>query len=396
MRPVDSKHPVTLGYRQKMRSRPTYVHRGIDYGCPVGTPVKATKRGKVVHAGRGGMGTAFGIHVVLLVDGIYVIYAHLSSESVRVGQIIETGQQLGKSGATGNVTGPHLHYGEFTTFHYQRDRTPKFIDYQPTKTAPAKPVEKWADGLLWNLAASDSVRGKATWDRRVDDIIRALKHYNRTILHLVEAETEGLQGRTFKAALSKAGWDVAAAGDQRMVAAKKACDIGATKVIELDDRGPANDDKQIVLAEIWTPGVSNALAIECGHFEYRTGPAFDKTRGRQAKQTRTDTLAWADGQDIPASRVIFGNDENARVGTNNAFGTTFPSLRSRSDVTYGNAKYSTICGWDGMPDKPAVAYDPDKVRVHKSRPMVGGSTSLTFVDDKISDHCPIPYTIGKI
>lgn len=398
MRPVDSKHPVTLGYRQKMRSRPTYIHRGIDYGCPVGTPVRATKGGKVVHAGRGGMGPAFGIHVVLLVDGIYVIYAHLSSESVRVGQAITAGQQLGKSGATGNVTGPHLHYGEFVTFSYLRDRTPRFVDWQPSKpatTTPAKVHEKWTDGLLWNLAASDNVHGKTTWDTRAPKIIKALRHYDRTILQLVEAETSGKQGREFEKRLNDAGWKIAVADNQRMIAVEHACRVGHTKVITLDDRGPANDDKQIVMAEIWTPGATNALAVEAGHFEYREGPAYDRTRTAQAKQTRAETLAWAGRNNIPASRVIFGNDENARVGTNAAFGTSFPSLRSRSDVTYGNAKYSTICGWDGKADKPSKPYDPDKVRVHKDRAIIGGSTSLTFVDDLLSDHCPIPYTLAK-
>jgi hypothetical protein len=127
VRPVDAKYPITLGYRQKARFDPNYIHRGIDYGCPSGTAVRASTRGTVVHAGRGGMGTAFGIHVVLKTSGIWHIYAHLSSESVSVGQVVNAGQQVGKSGATGNITGPHLHYGEFTRYHYQADRKPAFL-----------------------------------------------------------------------------------------------------------------------------------------------------------------------------------------------------------------------------------------------------------------------------
>lgn len=172
MRPVDAKFPITLGYRQKMKSRPSYIHRGIDFGVPVGTPVDASKGGKVVHAGTGGMGSAFGIHVVLYVDGIYVIYAHLSSESVSIGQTVVTGQQLGKSGATGNVTGPHLHYGEFTAFDYLEDRTPKFIDYAP-EVVVSKPSKPWFNAAFLNIAGNNATLAATTVKRAstfTDDI----------------------------------------------------------------------------------------------------------------------------------------------------------------------------------------------------------------------------------
>lgn len=170
MRPVDAKHPVTLGYRQKMKSQPSYIHRGIDFGVPVGTPVKATKGGKVVHAGTGGMGPAFGIHVVLLVDGIYVIYAHLSSEQVSVGQTVVAGQVLGKSGATGNVTGPHLHVGEFTSFSYLADRKPQFIDWQPPKEKPVRKVYPWFNVAFLNTWGNNNTKGAVTFAARDDNM----------------------------------------------------------------------------------------------------------------------------------------------------------------------------------------------------------------------------------
>jgi len=143
-RPVSTRFGVTLGYRQKARFDPNYIHRGVDFGCPSGTKVVASKSGKVVHAGRGGMGPAFGIHVVLLVDGIYVIYAHLSRADVKVGQTVSTGQHLGLSGATGNVRGAHLHYAEFTAYHYKSDRRPQFVDVAAAKantTTAGKPLK---------------------------------------------------------------------------------------------------------------------------------------------------------------------------------------------------------------------------------------------------------------
>jgi hypothetical protein len=133
VRPVASRFSVTLGYRQKPRSARlrNYIHRGIDYGCPTGTPVVATTAGTVVHAARGGgYGSAFGIHVVIRSGNIWHLYGHLSAELVSVGQHVNAGQQIGRSGATGNVTGAHLHYQECTQppSAYKSDRAPRFID----------------------------------------------------------------------------------------------------------------------------------------------------------------------------------------------------------------------------------------------------------------------------
>jgi hypothetical protein len=134
VRPVESKYPVTLGYRQKARFDPNYIHRGIDYGAPSGTPVVATRGGMVVYAGQGdGNGPACGLHVIIKAAGIYCAYYHLSAEMVTVGRTVETGQVIGKVGSTGNSTGPHLHYQEQTggPGQYKTDRKPQFIDYNP-------------------------------------------------------------------------------------------------------------------------------------------------------------------------------------------------------------------------------------------------------------------------
>ncbi|MFJ4782164.1 transglycosylase family protein [Streptomyces sp. NPDC088794] len=83
-------------------------HTGVDFPVPTGTPVKAVGAGKVVTAGWGG---SFGYQVVLRhADGRYTQYAHLSAISVRAGQSVGEGQRLGRSGSTGNTTGPHLHF----------------------------------------------------------------------------------------------------------------------------------------------------------------------------------------------------------------------------------------------------------------------------------------------
>ncbi|MFJ8714027.1 peptidoglycan DD-metalloendopeptidase family protein [Streptomyces violaceus] len=97
-------------------------HTGVDFVVPTGTSLKAVGAGTVVSAGWGG---AYGNQVVIqLEDGKYAQYAHLSSLSVSAGQTVTAGQQIGLSGATGNVTGPHLHFEIRTTPDYGSDVDP--------------------------------------------------------------------------------------------------------------------------------------------------------------------------------------------------------------------------------------------------------------------------------
>ncbi|AQT73208.1 MULTISPECIES: M23 family metallopeptidase [Streptomyces] len=81
-------------------------HTGLDFAAPTGTPVKAVGAGKITSAGWSG---AYGYRIVLeLEDGTEVWYCHLSSMSVTSGPV-GAGDTIGRVGATGNVTGPHLH-----------------------------------------------------------------------------------------------------------------------------------------------------------------------------------------------------------------------------------------------------------------------------------------------
>ncbi|MFI9155089.1 transglycosylase family protein [Streptomyces sp. NPDC053367] len=83
-------------------------HTGVDFPVPTGTSVRAVAAGQVVSAGWGG---SYGYEVVLRHDdGRYSQYAHLSAIGVRAGQTVGVGQRIGRSGSTGNSTGPHLHF----------------------------------------------------------------------------------------------------------------------------------------------------------------------------------------------------------------------------------------------------------------------------------------------
>ncbi|MFC7866764.1 M23 family metallopeptidase [Streptomyces murinus] len=113
---------VSTGYKASSSLWSSGSHTGIDFHAMTGTSVHAVGVGTVVSTGWGG---AYGNQIVLrMADGMYTQYGHLSSIGVTVGQQVTAGQQIGLSGATGNVTGPHLHFEARTGPDYGSDVDP--------------------------------------------------------------------------------------------------------------------------------------------------------------------------------------------------------------------------------------------------------------------------------
>ncbi|MEV5277090.1 transglycosylase family protein [Streptomyces sp. NPDC051994] len=118
--PVDAS-PSTP-YHKAGSSWASGYHTGVDFPVSTGTTVKAVTSGTVVEAGWGG---SYGYQVVIRHhDGRYSQYAHLSALSVKAGQQVNTGQRIGRSGSTGNATGPHLHFEIRTGPAYGSDVDP--------------------------------------------------------------------------------------------------------------------------------------------------------------------------------------------------------------------------------------------------------------------------------
>jgi murein DD-endopeptidase MepM/ murein hydrolase activator NlpD len=106
-------------------------HRGVDYAAPHGTPIKAAGDGKVIFRGvKAGYG-----NVVILQHGgnITTLYAHMSkfASSVRSGSRVRQGQTIGYVGATGLVTGAHLHYEYRLNGVHRNPRTVKLPQAEP-------------------------------------------------------------------------------------------------------------------------------------------------------------------------------------------------------------------------------------------------------------------------
>lgn len=107
--PIRLLAPVAGPYTDLFGPRGNRFHSGIDYPGGTGTPVAAAASGRVTFAGwsSGGWG-----HLVTIAHGagLRTMYAHLSGVGVRVGQTVVAGQRVGRIGASGHATGPHLHF----------------------------------------------------------------------------------------------------------------------------------------------------------------------------------------------------------------------------------------------------------------------------------------------
>ncbi|MFD8674058.1 M23 family metallopeptidase [Streptomyces seoulensis] len=113
---------VSTAYQSSSSLWSSGSHTGIDFHAASGTAVHAAGAGTVVSTGWGG---AYGNEIVIrMADGMYTQYGHLSSIGVTVGQRVVPGQQIALSGATGNVTGPHLHFEARTGPDYGSDVDP--------------------------------------------------------------------------------------------------------------------------------------------------------------------------------------------------------------------------------------------------------------------------------
>ena len=152
--PFRGEYPITQKYGEiipgvTFNDKP---HTGIDYGCPMHTPILASNEGTVMAAGWDVTGYGFRV-IIRHPDDMATLYAHLDSISVNIGDKVKQGQEIGISGNTGKTTGPHLHFEVRTkwndwTTHFNPMALPMMtVDDTVVIQKPEKPSLKGADAF---------------------------------------------------------------------------------------------------------------------------------------------------------------------------------------------------------------------------------------------------------
>jgi murein DD-endopeptidase MepM/ murein hydrolase activator NlpD len=107
--PVDGQPTSSFGTRSFFNGQPRSPHTGVDFPSPQGTAIRAANHGIVVLAAP--LYFTGNTLIIDYGDGLYSMYAHLSEFRAREGDVVTPEMVVGLVGATGRVTGPHLHWG---------------------------------------------------------------------------------------------------------------------------------------------------------------------------------------------------------------------------------------------------------------------------------------------
>lgn len=153
--PVDNVR-ITQFFGKTVAAKRLYTsgsHNGVDFGVPLGTPVKALASGVVAGYGDTDLtckGASFGKWILIKYNnGLAATFGHLSLISVRNGQTVQVGDIVGYSGNSGYSTGPHLHVSAYPANGVNVESRPSATCGGRVYTMPIAPVDAYLDPMLY-------------------------------------------------------------------------------------------------------------------------------------------------------------------------------------------------------------------------------------------------------
>lgn len=258
------------------------IHTGADFAAPAGSQVVAARGGKAVYCNHG---SSFGYHQIEVLpgDGTRDFYAHMPSRAVPDGGQVTAGQQIGKVGAEGNVTGPHLHFERHKvatggwSCAIVTNPQPS-IDYQPassggsgasgkdedvpkfSRTRLTKPVQcgagEWVT-LVWDKVSSGQA-GKAG----EAPIYIGPSPYTATLVATISATGEVCRTRFLERTQENGKWVTADA----YPALEHPLTSGKTYVSDTRTQNVAKGDRLTVQVNLPNGGVVESAELNCLYF----------------------------------------------------------------------------------------------------------------------------------
>ena len=181
--PVDGQFPITFRFGEAPAWYTRifgYPHNGLDIGCPIGSGCRATDDGKVSFCDD--IPDSNGKGIIITHSWGISLYWHLSRLTATLGEAVSKGQFIGNSGATGYVTGPHLHFAVKVNgvnnegMRGWADPSKYFTENPPAIPAPALQTRYhlvFPGDTLWSLAQKyykNGLEWRRIWDANKNTI----------------------------------------------------------------------------------------------------------------------------------------------------------------------------------------------------------------------------------
>lgn len=396
-------HPgykIGTPYKRRGRLWSLGWHTGDDWLTPTGTKAHAMADGVVRAVSTN---AAYGRNVIVesTAAGKRVRWSfnHLSSVAVKTGQLVKAGQVIARTGATGNVTGPHNHVEARVSpysFAAGNFRDPQLM-YDWTPPAAARPSwttrrPKVAPARWYRIAAQNlggmNDHGRATYRDRYPKIVADVRDLAPDVF--CTQEVANPQVGFFDGLMADIGYKRVAGSDGRYIYVRRATKVKAHGVYDLEPRWE-NDTKQAAWAIVALHGF-DALVVS-GHLESDDAAGADPIRVKQARSQLEQAEATAKAHGLSVTRICHATDTNSdNLVREQAFNEAHYVDAAETAWKYANLLLATFKGWSKSLRAGARI---DTINVHRARPVVFYGTRRHNAGAE-RDHLMIVADIGII